>query len=116
MLRIMLHQDDQRCRLELAGRLCGPWVSEMEKVWRSAQCSGKEIEVDMREVIGVDDAGRDLLAAMQRAGARLIAEGIWMTALIEEITGEPPFPDPKPQRCRNNVSHDKDPRIRRDRK
>ena len=88
MLRITVHQDGGRCRLELAGKLGGPWVAETESVWRSEPCSGKQIEVDMREVTGVDDAGRELLAAMHRSGARLVADGVAMTAVIEEITGE----------------------------
>jgi hypothetical protein len=88
MLRITIHEDDGQCRLELAGRLGGPWVTETENVWRSAPCSGKEIEIDMRQVTAVDDAGRGLLSAMHQAGARLVAEGVAMTALVQEITGE----------------------------
>src|SRR5437879_8507045 len=68
MLRITVHEEGRQCRLELAGRLCGPWVGETENVWRSARCSGKQIEVDMREVTGVDDAGRTLLAVMHQSG------------------------------------------------
>ena len=68
----------------------------------------------MREVTGVDHAGRELLAAMHQAGARLIAKGVWMTALIEEITGERPFDGTKRQRRRKNVPQDEDSRIRRD--
>jgi hypothetical protein len=98
MLRIMVHQDGSQCRLELSGRLCGPWVGETERVWRSAPCSGKEIEVDMTEITGVDAAGRELLAAMHRAGARLIAKGVWMTALVEEVIGEQSFDSNKRER------------------
>ena len=36
---------------------------------------------------GVDDAGRELLLAMHLAGVRLVVEGVWMKALVEEITG-----------------------------
>lgn len=90
MLRITVHEDGGRCRLELAGKLGGPWVAETENVWLSASCSGKEIEVDMREVTGVDTAGCELLVTMHQAGARLIAEGVWMTALIKDITGKQP--------------------------
>jgi hypothetical protein len=89
MLRITVHEEGGHCRLELAGKLGGPWVAETENVWLSAPCSGKEIEVDMREVTGVDDAGRELLAAMHRAGACFTAKGVAMTTLIAEITGEP---------------------------
>src|SRR6266478_2786232 len=91
MLRINLHQDGSQSRLELAGKLCGPWVGETERVWRSAEVSSKEIEVDIRALTGIDSAGRELLVAMHHAGARLIAKGVWMTALIEEIIGEQSF-------------------------
>ena len=86
MLRITVDQNGSRCRLKLAGRLGGPWVPETEKAWRSAPCSGEQIEVDMKEVTAVDDDGRELLAAMHLAGARLVAQGVEMTALVEEIT------------------------------
>ena len=90
MLRITVHEDGGQCRLVLAGKLGGPWVAETENAWLSARCLGKEIEVDMRQVTGVDDAGRELLAAMHRAGACFTAKGLAMTALIEEITGKQP--------------------------
>lgn len=85
MLRITVDNKGALCRLKLAGRLGGPWVSETEKVWRSAVSSArKQIEIDMKELTGVDDDGRELLAAMYRAGARLIARGVEMIALVEE--------------------------------
>ena len=87
MLRIALHQDGEQCRLELPGKLHGPWVGETETVWRSAACSGEQIEVDMREVTGVDGAGYKLLAAMYEAGAGFVVQGVATTALIDEITG-----------------------------
>jgi hypothetical protein len=103
MLRITLHNDDTKCRLELAGKLAGPWVAETENVWRSASCSGKEIELDMREVTGIDDAGRELLVVMHHAGAGFVVEGVAMTALIEEIAGGQPFNGAKRRRGRKNI-------------
>jgi hypothetical protein len=100
MLRITIHEDGGQCRLELAGRLGGPWVAETENVWRSGPCSGKEIEIDMRQVTAVDDAGRGLLSAMHQAGARLVAEGVAMTALVEEIIGQQAFKGTKQPRRR----------------
>jgi hypothetical protein len=91
MLRIIVHEDVTLCRLELAGKLEGPWVAEIEHAWRSSSWSGKQIEVDMRDVIGVDGAGRKLLAVMHQAGARLVVEGVWMRAVIEEIISNQPF-------------------------
>jgi hypothetical protein len=91
MLRVTVHEDGTLCRLELAGRLGGPWVAETEHAWRSSVCPDKQIEVDIRQLTAIDDAGRELLSLMHQAGARLIAEGVAMTALVDEITGNQPF-------------------------
>jgi ABC-type transporter Mla MlaB component len=90
MLRVTVHEDRSLCRLELAGRLDGPWVAETEQAWHSSLCSAKQIEVDVRQLTGVDDCGKRLLAAMHREGARLVAEGVWMRTLIEEIVPKQP--------------------------
>jgi hypothetical protein len=76
-----------------ADKLAGPWVAETEHVWRSSSCANKQLEVDVRQVTGVDEAGRKLLSTMHQAGARLIAEGVAMTALIKKITAKQPFTD-----------------------
>ncbi len=90
MLRITIHEADTVCRLELAGRLVGPWVDETEEVWRASLRSAKQIEVDTRQLTGVDDCGKRLLSAMHRNGVHLIAEGVWMTALIDEVVAGQP--------------------------
>jgi hypothetical protein len=89
MLRITVHEDGTIWRLHLAGRLAGAWVAETEKTWRSAVIGGRAVEIDMREVTGIDAAGRCLLSAMNREGARLIAKGVAMEAIVEEITDVP---------------------------
>ena len=89
MLRITIHEDGNVCRLELAGRLEGPWVAETENAWRFSLGPDRKIEVDLRQLTGVDNAGRDLLAAIHLAGACLIVEGVWLTALIGDLTSQP---------------------------
>ena len=88
MLRITIHEDGKVCRLELSGRLEGPWVAETENAWRVSLRPDRKIEVDLRQLTGVDIAGRDLLAAIHRAGAFLIVEGVWLAALIGDLTSQ----------------------------
>ena len=91
MLRITVEKNGSFYRLKLAGKLGGPWVPEMEKAWRTALCSpATQIEIDMKEVTAVDEDGRELLVSMHQAGARLVAQGVEMTALVEEITRRRP--------------------------
>jgi len=89
MLRITVQEDDTLWRLHLAGRLVGAWVAETENTWRFAPISGRRVEIVIREVTGIDEAGRCLLRAMNREGARFVAKGVAMEALVEEITGIP---------------------------
>ena len=107
MLRITIYEDSKVSRLELAGRLEGPWVSETEHAWHASLRPRQKIQIDLRQLTGIDDAGRDLLAAIQRAGACLIVEGVWMTALIDELSSQQPCEGGKPQ------SPAKKPRPRR---
>jgi hypothetical protein len=86
MLRITVQEAGTLWRLQLSGRLAGAWVAETENTWRSAPVSGRPVEIDMREVTGIDEAGRCLLQAMNEAGAHFIAQGVAMEALVEEIT------------------------------
>ena len=88
MLRITIYEDDTVCRLGLAGRLDGPWVAETENTWRASLRPDRKIEVDLRQLTGIDGAGRDLLAAIHREGACLIVEGVWLTALIGDLTSQ----------------------------
>jgi hypothetical protein len=89
MLRITVQEHGTLWRLHLAGRLEGAWVGETENIWRSAPVSRRPVEIDMRDVTGIDEAGRCLLRAMNQAGARFIAKGVAMEALVEEITRKP---------------------------
>jgi len=89
MLRITIHEAGNACRLELAGKLEGPWVAETEKAWRASLRQDQKIEIDLRQLTSVDNAGRDLLAAFHRSGACLVVEGVWMTALLGDITSQP---------------------------
>jgi hypothetical protein len=89
MLRITVQDDDTLWRLHLSGRLVGAWVAETESTWRSAPVSGRRVEIDITEVMWIDEAGRCLLKAMNEAGARFIAKGVAMEALVDEITRKP---------------------------
>jgi hypothetical protein len=88
MLRITIHEASKVCRLELEGKLEGPWVAETEKAWRGSLRPDQKIEIDLRQLTSVDNAGRDLLATFHRSGACFIVEGVWMTALLGDLTSQ----------------------------
>jgi hypothetical protein len=116
MLRITIHDLGTVCRLELAGRLEGPWVGETEHAWRSLLWPDKQMEVDLRQLTGIDGSGRELLSAMYQAEASFIGEGVWMTALIEELTAENHFNPTTRRSPRKKVPADPSSKSRRNNK
>jgi hypothetical protein len=104
MLRITIHEDGKVCRLELAGKLEGPWVAETEKAWRASLRPDQLIEIDLRQLTSVDSSGRDLLAAFHQSGACLIVEGVWMTALLGDLISQP---------CEGRVVHSSQKKVPR---
>lgn len=90
MLRITLHEDGTHWRLQLEGRLAGEWVTEAERAWHTAPAagSGGNVEIDLNDVTGVDEAGKRLLEKMGQGGARFLANGVATRAIVGEITGK----------------------------
>jgi ABC-type transporter Mla MlaB component len=78
---------ERAATLILEGRLTGIWVSELERCWHTVRAArpGQSICIDMRGLIFVDAAGKQLLADMYGSGADLMASGCLMKGLVEKI-------------------------------
>jgi hypothetical protein len=100
MLRITIHENEKNRRIELAGTIAGQWVIELEKAWLSGLSPGKQTELDMRDVTSVDIDGRQLLKRMHSGGVRLVASGVAMTALVDEIGGTASSPSARHRRAK----------------
>ena len=87
MLKITTGIEDKRTILELEGRLTGPWVQELRDCWQRTRSDDRQIDVVLKQVTFIDDAGRQLLAEMHRQGAALAAEGCMTKAIVDEIIG-----------------------------
>lgn len=87
MLKITIDIEGERAKLELEGRLAGPWVQELRECWQRVMNEHRQIDVVLKQVTFIDGAGRQLLAEMCRQGAMLTAEGCMTKAIVEEISG-----------------------------
>lgn len=87
MLKITLHTAQDSTRLMLEGRLAGPWVEELERVWRGLKDSAKGLRaVDLTGVTFIDQEGKLLLSRMWQEGAELLAAGCCSRSIVEDIT------------------------------
>lgn len=86
MLRITALAAADEYLLKLEGCLAGAWVPEVAACWRQLTTSPTNVRLDLTDVCHVDDAGRELMTAMYRAGVRFIARGFVIPELVREIS------------------------------
>jgi hypothetical protein len=88
MLRITVHEDPGSWTFQLEGRLAGPWVRELEDCWQRtlADSAKPDVRFDLIGVTYVDAAGKAFLAARHTDGAKFVACGCLMRAIVAEIT------------------------------
>lgn len=73
--------------VRVEGRLVGPWVGELARVWRGIApgASDGRVAVDLSDVTFVGEAGKALLESMYAEGAKLKASGCVTRRLVDEI-------------------------------
>jgi hypothetical protein len=87
MLRITIDKNCRATNLRVEGRLTGPWVDELERVWRTVNPDPNDgrVAVDLTDVTFVGEEGKKLLEMMYAEGAKLKASGCVNQRLVEEI-------------------------------
>ena len=94
MLRITTQTAGDELVMKLEGCLAGPWVRELDTCWRAAfGTRGRVMRIDLTGVCHVDAGGRELMAAMHRAGVRFITSGCVMPEVVREISGDAARPE-----------------------
>jgi anti-anti-sigma regulatory factor len=90
MLKITIRKTPGATALKLEGKLAGPWVRELEQVWRAALIDPacKSIVVDLCDVTFIDANARDLLIRIYGRSARFKTAGLMVKSIMEEIREE----------------------------
>jgi anti-anti-sigma regulatory factor len=87
MLRITIAETLSEQRWTLEGRLVQPWTSELKSTWTKTEIARRERKcvVDLTGVTFIDKSGEKALAALSKAGAELIATGIYTQHVVHNI-------------------------------
>jgi hypothetical protein len=90
MLRVTVTSRAGGMTVLLEGRLAGPWVEEVARIWTHEVAAHRpqSIRVDIEGVSFVDAIGKALLATMHAEGATLVALSPMGRATVAEISGE----------------------------
>ncbi len=87
MLKITITETETDRRWIVQGRLVGPWVSELRTAWKRAHRSQdkRACVIDLNDVTFIDKSGERLLRAMSKKGAQLIARGLYLKHVLEQL-------------------------------
>ncbi len=87
MLKITIMETATDRRWIVQGRLVGPWVSELRTTWKSAHRSQdkRACIIDLNDVTFIDKSGERLLRAMSKKGAQLLAKGLYVQHVLEQL-------------------------------
>ncbi len=90
MLKITLAQEAEPTTLKLEGKLTGPWVGELKRVWKdiTATQEPQSVLVDLSDVHFIDSEGKKLLAWMLGQGAELGSNTLLTQFILHRIRHE----------------------------
>jgi hypothetical protein len=87
VLKITINQTPTEERWILQGRLVGPWVDELRTSWKKTHRThgGTTRVLDLSDVSFIDKAGERLLRTMFKQGAKLVADGMYIKHVLEQL-------------------------------
>jgi len=87
VLKITIMETATERRWIVQGSLVGPWVSELRTTWKRAHRSHdkRACIIDLNDVTFIDKSGERLLRAISKKGAQLIAGGMYVKHMVEQL-------------------------------
>lgn len=88
MLKISTEKSGEDVKLVLEGSLSGPWVAEVERVWRrtSTDRKSQRVRVDLSGVTFVSDEGRQLLEQICASGVEIVSSDLLTKAMADDLS------------------------------
>ena len=86
MIHISKTEEPSRILLTVDGQLSGDSIDVVETSCTQARSGGKAVQLFLRDVTGVNQAGRMLLSRLVAKGIRLVACGVYTSYLVQEVT------------------------------
>jgi anti-anti-sigma regulatory factor len=87
VLKITMTETPTERKWIVQGSLVGPWVSELRTTWKRAHKNQdkRACIIDLNDVTFIDKSGERLLRAISKKGAQLIAGGMYVKHVLEQV-------------------------------
>jgi hypothetical protein len=89
MLRITIEEKPEAATIKLEGRIAGPWVAELDRVWveTAPKLASKNLAIDLRDVTYADASGKQTLRDIfAQTKAEVVYGTPWTQFLADQIT------------------------------
>ena len=77
----------RRTRLTFDGEISTECIESLERCCEEALKDGKPVDLSLRDITGVDEAGKALLGRLAARGVCLFANGVYISFLLDNIRG-----------------------------
>lgn len=106
MIRVTKLEKRSRTIVTIDGQLSNDSIAIVETCCSEALSNGKPVDLYLRNISVVEPAGRSLLMRLADEGVHLVAEGVYLSFLIEELASDAhPTALPGPRVPRRTRAH-----------
>lgn len=88
MVRITKTEDRSRTTVTVNGQLSGDSVVLVETCCKEAESGRKPVQLFLRDITAMDQAGQTLLSRLAAKGLRLVASGVYTSYLVQSLTSD----------------------------
>ena len=85
MIRITATEETTQTTVTIDGELSREHVAAVETSCREAESNGKPVQLFLRDVTTVDQAGQTLLRRLAATGIGLLAKGVYTSYLVQAL-------------------------------
>jgi len=87
MLKISMIESHKQCRMIVEGKLISPWAGELKDACERARADlrGRELIVDMRNLVSISQEGENLLLELMNDGIKFRACGVFAKHILKQL-------------------------------
>jgi hypothetical protein len=86
MFRVSKAEERLRTIITIDGQLAGDSIEAVETCCDQEISTGRPVDLFLRDVSTIDQAGRALLRRLAASGVRLLASGVYTSYIVQALT------------------------------
>jgi hypothetical protein len=106
MVRVTKTEEPSRTVVTIDGQLSGDSIGVVETCCKEAESDGGPVQLVLRNVTGIDQAGQTLLRHLAAKGFGVVASGVYTSYLVQSLSSDATKREPRFIRSRRGVAEE----------